>query len=337
MSTSHPYMTRRRLLEVGAAGSLLAMCAGNARAQPAAPLDVVKVICGFPPGSSSDVTARTLADRLARNGYAGSGVVENKTGAGAQIAVQFVKAQAPDGRTLLQTPMSMLGIYPHTYRRLPYDPVKDLTPVSLACTFDFGLAVGPAVPPTVRSVAEFLAWAKANPSKASFGGPAAGAVPHFIGVLLGRSSGVELTHVAYRGTHPAIQDVIGGQLPAVIGPVGDILRYVGQPGYRVLATSGASRSRFSLEIPTLTEQGYKDFVYTEWYGIYMPPGATAATVARTNSAVRAALGHPDVVKSLGTMGMEASSSSAQELTELLRKDTERWGPIVRSVGFTVDS
>lgn len=331
-------LNRRQLLQSASAAALLSTIAQRVHAQSGGePLDVARVICGFPAGSTSDVTARSIADRLGKDGYAKAGFVDNKTGAGAQIAVQYVKTQAPDGRTFLQTPMSMLGIYPHTYKKLPYDPVADLTPVSLACTFDFGIAVGSAVPDSVKSVPDLLKWFKRDKSNATFGSPAAGATPHFIGILLGRAGGVELTHAPYRGTLPAIQDVLGGQLPAVLGPVGDLMRFSGSNKYRVLATTGASRSRFAQEVPTLAEQGFDELVFDEWYGIFMPPGASSKVLQRANAAVRAAVESSETVKVFAAAGLEARASTSKELAELLKRDTLRWGPVVRSVGFTVDS
>lgn len=336
MTTS--YLSRRHLLRSFSAGIAATSVGSLAWSQTRSdPLEVVRVISGFPPGSSSDVMSRSIAERLARDGYAKAAFVENKTGAGAQIAVQYVKDQAPDGKTLLQTPMSMLGIYPHTYKRLAYDPVADVSPVSLACTFDFSVAVGPSVPVSVTDIAGLLQWYKATPTRASFGSPAAGASPHFIGVLLGRAGGVELTHIPYRGTLPAIQDVIGGQLAAVFGPLGDLNRFKSTSGYRLLGTTGAERSRFSPEIPTFVEQGYKDFVFSEWYGIFMPPRSTPPVLERANAAVRAAVANPDAIKTFEAMGLEAKSSSPRELAELLRRDTARWGPIVQSVGFSAEN
>ena len=167
---------RRRLIKASAA-IVLPTLAGTLRAQAA--FETVKIITGFPPGGTSDTIRRRVAAKLAP-GYGRSVVVENRTGAGGQIAIQGVRTLPPDGATILQTPMSMLGVYPHIYRRLAYDPVADLSPVTLGCTFDFGFAVGPAVPASVRNIAEFLAWCKANPEQANFGSPAAGSVPHFI-------------------------------------------------------------------------------------------------------------------------------------------------------------
>src|SRR5476649_908599 len=144
----------------------------------------------------------------------------------------------------------MLAIYPHIYKKLSYDVFKDVTAVTLACDFEFGFAVGPAVPANIKNVADYLAWCKANPGQANFGSPAAGSVPHFIGVLLGQSAGVEMKHVPYRGSQPAMQDLLGGQLQAVSSPIGDAMPHIGGGKARLLGVSGAKRSRFVPDVPT---------------------------------------------------------------------------------------
>jgi tripartite-type tricarboxylate transporter receptor subunit TctC len=324
---------RRRFVQA-TASMLLPALAAPARAQAA--LESVKIITGFPPGGTSDALCRRVAAKLTP-GYARSAVVENRTGAGGQIAIQGVRALPPDGATLLQTPMSMLGIYPHIYRKLAYDPVADLSPVSVGCTFDFGFAVGPSVPATVRNIADFLAWCKANPTQANYGSPAAGSQPHFIGVLLGRSAGIELRHVPYRGTQPAILDMIGGQVQAVCGPIGEFTQHVAAGKCRLLAATGASRSRFAPETPTLVEQGLRDMAFNEWFGFYLPGKAPAEVVQRANAALRAALADKETVDGLAVMGLEAKSSTPAELAAMLDADTRRWGPIVKAIGFTAES
>lgn len=269
-------------------------------------------------------------------GYAKTAFVENKTGAGGQIAIQFAKAAPADGTVLLQTPMSMLGIYPHIYKKLSYDPINDVMPVSLGCTFDFGFAVGPLVPASVRTVPEFLAWCKANPSLANFGSPAAGSVPHFIGALMGRAAEVDLRHVAFRGTQPAILDMIGGQIAAVSGPIGEFTQHVAAGKCRLLGATGAKRSQFAPQTATLAEQGMKDFVYSEWFGFYVPAKTPTDIVNRLNAALRAALAAPETVNGLAVMGLEAQSSSPAELAARLKADTERWGPLVKAIGFTAE-
>jgi len=324
---------RRRLMQASAA-FVLPSLASSLRAQAA--LDTVRIITGFPPGGTSDTICRRVAAKLAP-GYGRNVVVENRTGAGGQIAVQSVRTMAPDGTTILQTPMSPLGVYPHIYRKLPYDPVADLTPVTLGCTFDFGFAVGPAVPASVRNIAEFLAWCKANPAQANFGSPAAGSVPHFIGVLLGRSASVDLKHVPYRGTQPAILEMIGGQIQAVSGPIGEFTQHVAAGKCRLLASTGSTRSRFAPDTPTLVEQGLRDMAFSEWFGFYLPGKASADVVQRANTAMRAALADKETVDGLAVMGLEAKSSTPAELAALLKTDTDRWGPIVKAIGFTAES
>lgn len=324
---------RRRLIQASAA-LLLPGAAGLARAQ--APFETVRIVTGFPPGGTSDTISRRVAAKMAP-GYGRSVVVENRTGAGGQIAVQAVRTMPADGTAILQTPMSMLGVYPHIYRKLPYDPVADLTPSTLGATFDFGFAVGPAVPDSVRDLPGFLAWCKANPDKANFGSPAAGSVPHFIGVLLGRSAGVDLKHVPYRGTQPAILEMIGGQLQSVSGPIGEFTQHVAAGKCRLLAATGATRSRFAPNTPTMLEQGLRDMAFSEWFGFFLPGKAAPEVVQRANAALRAALAHKDTVDGLAVMGLEATSSTPAELGARLKADTERWGPIVKSIGFTADS
>jgi tripartite-type tricarboxylate transporter receptor subunit TctC len=331
-----PAVVRRRVIAtIGAALGASALPTAL-RAQSAPPIDTVRVVTGFPPGGTSDTICRRVAEKL-KGTYARNAVVENRTGAGGQVAIDLMRAAPRDGSTILQTPASMLVIYPHIYRKLPYDPVADLTPVSVGCNFDFGFAVGPMVPASVRNVTDFVAWCKANPDKANFGSPAAGSVPHFIGVLLGMATKTDLKHVAFRGTQPAILDMIGGQIAAVSGPVGEFTQHVAAGKCRLLATSAERRSRFAPDVPTFAEQGWRDLVFREWFGFYLPGKPEAPIVQRANAALRAALADKETVDGLATMGLEAASSTPEELAALQRADTERWGPIVKTIGFTADS
>lgn len=269
--------------------------------------------------------------------YAKAVTVDNRPGAGGQIAVSALKASPADGSTLLVTPMSMLGIYPHTYKKLPYDPLVDLTPVSMAVQVEMGFAVGPLVPASVSTVPDFLAWCNANPTQANFGTPAPGSVPHFVGMLIGRAGHVDLRHIGFRGTQPAIMDLVGGQIAAVSAPVGEFLPHLPGGKLRILATSGATRSRFTPQVATLAEQGYKSLVYGEWHGFFLPGNASAAVVTQANAEIRKALGAKEVVDGLAAMGLEVRASSPDELAAALKADLERWGPIVKSIGFTADA
>lgn len=227
-------------------------------------------------------------------------------------------------------------IYPYIYQKLAYDPMVDLTPLSMACRFDFGFAVGPLVPDSVTNIQEFLAWARDNPTKANFGSPASGSMPHFIGELLGKEGGVDFQHIPYRGSQPAIVDLIGGQVAAVSGPVGEFLQHLPDGKIRLLATSGAERSSFASDIATFREQGLKDFTFNEWFGIFGPANLSPETTAALNTALRQALASREVREGLATMAMEVAPSSPGELRDRMRHDLERWRPIVAEIGFTAD-
>ena len=332
-SVRFPLQQRRQFLKTAVAAAA-AMPGASVLAQ-GAPLDLARIITGFAAGGTSDTLCRRLAAYMT-GGYARSVIVENRSGAGGQIAIQAMKSLPADGSAILQTPMSMLGIYPHIYKKLPYDPLKDLAPVSLGCLFDFGFAVGPAVPASVTTVPQYLAWAKSS-NNVAFGSPAAGSVPHFMGVLIGRQGGIESTHIPYRGTQPAILDLVGGQVAAVSGPVGDFLPHLAAGKCRILATSGAARNPFVPAVQTLTEQGMKDMVFSEWFGLFLPAGASADTVQRANAALKPALASREVVEGLAAMGLQAASSTPAELAARLKGDHDRWGPIVKSIGFTAES
>ena len=331
--THSTHISRRRIIQSAGASALLAGIGQSVWAQ--AQLETVRLVTGFAAGGTSDTLCRRVATRLAPD-YAKNAVVENRTGAGGQIAVSFVKASTPDGATILQTPTSILTIYPHIYKKLPYEPLVDLMPISVACVFDFGFAVGPMVPLTVKTVPEFLAWAKTNPLGANFGSPAAGSTPHFIGALAGKNAGVDLKHAAYRGTQPAMLDLLGGNIAAVSGPIGDITQHLPTGKVRILGVSGAKRSRFAPDVPTYEEQGITNMTHSEWFAFFVAAGTPAPIVTRLSAAMKFALAQKDVIDGLSTFGLEAMSSTPGELTELIKKDTAKWAPIVKQVGFTVE-
>ena len=328
-------ITRRQFVSWAAATAALGLAGMPSRAAGAEQVKLLKILAGFAPGGTADVLARRTGDKLAGR-YATAVVVENRTGAGGQIAVQAIKGMPNDGSAMLVTPASMLMIYPHIYKKLPYDPFVDLTPLSLACTFEYGLGVGPAVPASVTNVSQFLAWAKANPSLGNYGSPASGSTPHFIGELLARAGNAELRHVPYRGSQPAILDLVGGQLPSVSAPIGEFLQHLPGGKVRLLATSGTARSRFAPTVPTYAEQGFKDLQFSEWFGFFGPAKMPGDVVARMNAALREALASKDLIDAAANMGLEVASSSAQELGARLRQDHDRWAPIVKQIGFTAD-
>ncbi len=296
-------------------------------------LENAKIIVGFAPGGTADIVARRTSEKLSGH-YASNVVCENKTGAGGQIAVQFVKTSPSDGSTILLTPMSMLGIYPHTYKKLPYDPILDLQPVAGAAKFDYGLAVGPMVPEHVKNVADFLMWCKTNPKLANFGSPASGSSPHFIGTLIGKTSGIELRHIAYRGTQPAILEMIGGQIAAVVGPTGEFTQHTKSGKCRLLATSDLHRNIYTPNVPTLKEQGFKELSFSEWYGFFLPASSSKDLVQKLNLHIQAVLSDKDFLGGLATSYLMPYPTTPNELAQQLRLDSARWQRIVAEIGFT---
>jgi tripartite-type tricarboxylate transporter receptor subunit TctC len=323
---------RRDFLAVTAGIAALAGWPILSRAQA---LETARILVGFPPGGTVDAVARRVADKL-RGNYAKTVVVENKPGAGGRLAVEELKRSAPDGTTLLVTPAAMITLYPHVYTKLAYG-VDDVTPVSTVAQVAFAFGVGPAVPESVKNIKDFLAWAKANPAMANYGSPGAGSPPHMEGALLSKESGVELRHVPYRGSAPGIQDLLGGQVTAFSSPIGDYLPHLKSGKLRVLATSGAARSRFAPDVPTYTEQGFKALEMVEWYGLFLPAKAAPEVVQRAATAVRTAMTSPDMAEGLAAFGMEVQVSSPAELTKAVNDENAAWGPIIKKVGFTPEA
>jgi len=189
----------------------------------------------------------------------------------------------------------------------------------------------------VKTVKDFLAWAKAHPNEASYGSPAAGSTPHFIGALLGINNGVELRHVPYRGSIPGVTDVVGGQIAAMVTPSGDFIANHKAGKLRLLATSGKARSPFSPEVPTLAEQGFPELTTEEWFGFYAPAKTPASVIAAANAAINAAIKDKAVIDSLAVVGLIAQGSTVEEMTRSQHAEFERWGPLVKKVGFTAES
>jgi tripartite-type tricarboxylate transporter receptor subunit TctC len=319
---------RRKFLGIAALGLTFPF---GLRAQG---LDNARIIVGFPPGGTTDVMARKVADKL-RGGYARTVIVDNRPGAGGQLGVTVLKESPADGSVMLLTPSSMLTIYPNTYRTLQYK-LEDVAPVSLAMYTHHVLSVGPAVPDSVKSLKDFFAWTRANPDKAVYGSPGAGSMPHLIGVLIGKASGTELRHVGYRGSAPGIQDLLGGQIASFLGPVGDVLTHSKAGKVRVLGSSGKQRDVFLPDVPTMAEQGIA-IGLREWYAFFMPAKTSAETVQRAASALEQAVKQSDVVEFGKQFGLEVQSSTPRALADLLKADAAEWSGLAKQTGFTADS
>jgi tripartite-type tricarboxylate transporter receptor subunit TctC len=239
-------MNRRHVLLL-AAIVLASAISTTAHAQK--PLDLVTFFVGYPPGGATDTVARLVADAV-QGKYADAVVVQDRPGAGGQIAAAYVKGQPADGSALLFTPAFPMVIHPHVYKDIRYDTLKDFTAVATTHFGTLALSVGPAVPANVRTLQDFVAWAKSNPDKASFGAPSGGS-QHFTGLMLARDANIKLQLVTYRGGAPSVVDVLGAHVPAVITPLAEVLPYGREGKLRILATTARERLALAPDTPTL--------------------------------------------------------------------------------------
>jgi tripartite-type tricarboxylate transporter receptor subunit TctC len=333
-------MTQRRaFIQASAASALLGSAAfQKALAQANLPIEQVRVLYGFPPGSAGDICARRVAEKFAGTPYSrNQAVVDSRPGAGGQIALNMLKTAAADGSVLAMTPFSAISLYPHIFRNLQYKPFEDFTPVGTSSMIHHGFAVGPMVPESVKTVRDFIAWARANPAQASYGSPAAGSTPHFIGALLGLNNNFDFRHVPYRGSVPGVTDVVGGQIACMFTPHGDFIANHKAGKMRIIATSGRTRSPFVPEVATFAEQGFPELTVEEWFGFYAPARTPAAVTQAANAAINAALRDKSVQDALTVVGLIPFGGTIADQQRSAQVEFERWGPLIKRIGFTVDS
>ncbi|RST55912.1 Bug family tripartite tricarboxylate transporter substrate binding protein [Variovorax sp. MHTC-1] len=291
-----------------------------------------RILIGFPPGGSADVVARLLADKM-RVSLGHNVIVDNKPGASGRLALAETKRAAPDGSTLIFSPSGALVIHPWLYQNLGYDTVKDFTPISLASTFDFAVTAGPGAPP--GDLKTVLAWMKANPGKANYATSGAGTVPHFAGLLLSQAAGVPMTHVAYRGGAPAAQDLIGGQVPLMVDTAVETIEHHRAGKVRILAVTGAQRSRALPDVPTLKESGI-DITADAFFGLYGPPGMAPELVQRIDRAVADALRAPEIQERIYNLGLVPARAGPAELAAIQAAHLKRWETPIKASGFKAE-
>jgi tripartite-type tricarboxylate transporter receptor subunit TctC len=261
--------------------------------------------------------------------------VENKPGAAARIAVEYVKNADADGSVMLFTPDFPITVYPASFRSLNYDPIRDFTPVSPAARSMLAFNVGPGVPAGIKTLAEFVHWCRTYPDKASYATTAAGGTPHFVGVMLANAAATAITPVHYRGGAPAIQDLIGGHVPASVNPISEALPHARSGALRMLAVTGSRRSQFLPDVPTMREQGY-DVVVESWLGVFVPARTPPATVQALNAAIGEAAKSAVMAENLAKVGNTAAFQTPEEFAAVVKADIERWGPVVKASGFVAE-
>ena len=318
---------RRSIL---AAALALAAAPLTALAQPSKPLEWV---VGYAAGGGSDVVARTVAEQMTKT-LERPIVVVNKPGAATNIAAEYVAKSKDIGNVMFTADFATLAANPSLFAKLPYDPDKDFVPIGMLARFPLLLVVAPNVP--AKTYAEFVAWAKAQPAAVGYATPGTGSPHHLATELLRERSGLKLTHVPYRGAAPAVQDLMGGQVPFGLMDSATVQQHV--TGGKLRAVGVASRTRLKTlpEVPTLAEQGLRDFEAYAWQGLVVPAATPADQVARLAKSLAAALDSTPVKARFQTLALEALPGTPQEMASFVRSERERWGRLITANGIKLD-
>ena len=324
---------RRRLLGALPAAVGAATLPGLASAQGTAwPARAVRLVVPFPPGGTTDLVTRLVGHELSQ-AWGQPVVIENKPGAGTVLGVDTVAKAAPDGHTFVTVANSFTANQT-LVKRLPYDPLRDLRPVALMAQSEHLLAAHPSLP--VRTAAELVAYAKANPGKLAYASFGNGTSAHLSGELLKQQAGIDLVHVPYRGQGPALQDLLAGQVQLMFGNLPEFLPYVREGRLRALGLAMPRRSGFAPELPTLAEQGLRDIESTSWFGLLAPARVPDAIVAKLNADVNAAMALPAMREAFARASLTALPGTPEEFGRFMRTETERYARVIRSAGITID-
>jgi tripartite-type tricarboxylate transporter receptor subunit TctC len=313
-----------------ALAALLLSSNALAQAWPARP---VTFVVPFAPGGGTDITARTLANKLTQK-WGQSVVVENRGGAGGLLGADVVAKAKPDGYTLLIANVGITSINPALYAKMPYNHETAFTPISLVCELPFLLMASPGFPP--NSVKELVAYAKANPGKVTFASSGPGGSPHLTAEIFSQATGIKMVHVPYKGGGPAMVDLMSGQVNILFASVLEGSGHVKTGKLKGLAVSHAKRNVALPDVPTLAEAGVKDSESGSWIALLAPAGTPAAVVSKVEADVKEAVASPDVAEKLIAQGAVPQASTPKELQALIDADLKRYGAIIRAQGLKVE-
>jgi tripartite-type tricarboxylate transporter receptor subunit TctC len=317
---------------------LIAVCAAALHAVAAVaadtyPVKPVRLIVPFPPGGPADALARMVGDKLSAS-LGQSVVVDNRPGAGGNIGMELAAKAAPDGYTLVLAPAGNLTVNPSLYRNVPYDVGRDFAPVTVIAAVPNILVVNPAVP--AHTLAELIAYAKANPGKLNFSSPGAGSGAHLAGELLKSSAGIEAVHVPYSGIAPATTAVVAGDVQLMFAGAPSALPQVSAGKLRALAVASPKRIAAAPALPTLDESGLPGFDVTSWYGIVVPAATPPAIIERLQREIATALDKPDVRAKLAALGAEPIGNTPAEFGVMIKSETAKWSKIVKDANIKAE-
>ena len=321
-----------RLLQTAVLGVAL-LGAAPSWAQSGFATRPVTMVVGFAPGGGTDIAARIIAKKLSEN-IGQTVVVENRAGAGGNIATESVAKSLPDGHTILLASVGSLTVAPHIVAKLPYDPLKDLTPITMAVVFPNVLVVHPSL--GVNSVGEFVKLAKDKPGSISYGSSGIGGAGHLAGALFGIVAKMDIVHVPYKGGEPAVRDLLGGQIGAVFATPASSGPHIKSGKIRAIAVTGRSRSPAFPDVPTIAESGYPGYEATNWYAYVAPVKTPKDIVARWNQELVKALSDAEVQKQLLANGLEPQPGTAEALAKYIESEYATWGRVVKEAKITAN-
>ncbi|WBY03121.1 tripartite tricarboxylate transporter substrate binding protein [Ramlibacter tataouinensis] len=325
-------MNKRKLLHLGALAAAALLAPGLASAQEFPPRKSVTIVVGFAAGGAADASARLIGKKLGEN-LGISVVIDNRPGAGGNIAHQFVASQAPtDGSVLLFGSVGPLTIAPHLMK-LPYDPVKDLAPITMGVNFPNILVVHADL--KIRTFAEFVAYAKANPGKLEYASTGLGSASHLAGELLDDMARINTVHVPYKGGAPAMQDLVAGRVASYYSTFNTAQPFIESGKLIPLASTGPSRLAAAPNVPTIAESGYPGYSATNWYAFVASSKVPKAVLDRWNTELVKVLKSPDVAEALNRHGMPAQPGTREELAREIERETAMWGRVIRDRKITV--
>jgi tripartite-type tricarboxylate transporter receptor subunit TctC len=327
----HPDFDRRRVLAAAAAGVALATLTGPAGAQ-AFPARPIRMVVPFPAGGPTDIVARPIAAMLSE-ALGQQVVVDNRGGAGGSIGADLVAKAPPDGYTILMGTVGTHAINPSLYAKLPYDPVADFSSLGLVASAPVAIVVHPSAP--YKSVAELIAAAKRAPGSINFGSAGNGTPGHLTGEMFAKAAGVEFKHVPYKGSAPALNDLLGAQIPLMFDPVQSVLQHVRAGKLRALAVSSRQRSPVLEQTASVSEAGLKDFEATAWWAVFAPAGLPAEIRTRLSGEIKRIVASEAFGKHLIELGVEPAASVKQGFAEFQKSELEKWGKAVRESGVTL--
>jgi tripartite-type tricarboxylate transporter receptor subunit TctC len=311
---------------------LLALVACGATAAERYPVRPIRLIVSYPPGGSDDAHGRMIAEKLTEI-FGRQVIVDNRPGAAGVIGQDVAAKAAPDGYTLLIAG-STIVIKPVFYPKIPYDLMRDLTPISQIVNTRFVLVVHPALP--AKSVSELIALAKAKPGKLNFGSSGTGATPHLCGEFFKQMAQVDIVHVPYKGGGPAMVDLVAGQVEMSFATLGSSVGFIASGKLRPLAVTSGERSRLMPDVPTMAEAGLPGYEITSWYALFAPAATPRSIISQLNAAVVSAVASPELQERLSRIGSEPSSSTPAAMFERMRVDTVKLARIAKIAGIKSD-